>query len=144
MKLGLQWVTIRCLEGVVVGFLFNDYRYWKLIMFFLAKIRPKSSWYVSTTRSIQSLHITMSITNQRVVTGTIKKPYCLYQVANHEVITSQRNFSSSSSGRRNSWLNDHTNYNRNRHRHVNRSTGTVFLVITSISTVASIMIMGKS
>mmetsp|Transcript_41707 Transcript_41707/g.46560 ORF Transcript_41707/g.46560 Transcript_41707/m.46560 type:complete len:111 (+) Transcript_41707:86-418(+) len=97
-------------------------------MFFLTMIRPKSSWY-------------------RAVTGTIKKPHCPYQIANHEVILSQRkNFasSSSSSRRQNSWLNDHTNYNRNRHSNVNRSTGTVFLVITSVSSVAAIIIMGKS
>ena len=55
-----------------------------------------------------------------------------------------KNNNNNNKNRRNSWLNDHTNLDRNRHSKVNNTTGGVFFVITSLAAVSSVIIMGKS
>ena len=55
-----------------------------------------------------------------------------------------------SAGRnRNPWLNHkstdtYTNYSRNRHSDINRSTGAIFFIVSSLAATSSIFIMGSS
>ena len=116
-------------------------------------IRLNPSWYnyVKTTSrvktiSIRSLHSTTTtrITNQRTVLA--KNDYY-----GSSSISSQSNNFSTNRGRRNksnpqnSWhINEHTNYSRNRHSNVNRSTGVIFFVVASAAGIGSVIAMGTS
>ena len=115
-------------------------------------IRLNPSWYnyVKTTSSrfktisIRSLHSTTTriITNQRTV---LAKNDCYGSSS-----ISQSNNFSTNRGRRNSnpqnsWhINEHTNYSRNRHSNVNRSTGAIFFVVASAAGIGSVIAMGTS
>ena len=114
-------------------------------------IRLNPSWYNSVkttssrfkTISIRSLHSTTTrITNQRTVLA--KNDYFGSSV-------SQSNTFSTNRGRRksnpqnSSWhINEHTNYSRNRHSTVNRSTGVIFFVVASAAGIGSVIAMGTS
>ena len=114
-------------------------------------IRLNPSWYnyVKTTSrfktiSIRSLQSTTTriITNQRTV---LAKNDCYGSSS-----ISQSNNFSTNRGRRNSnpqnsWhINEHTNYSRNRHSNVNRSTGAIFFVVASAAGIGSVIAMGTS
>ena len=115
-------------------------------------IRLNPSWYnyVKTTSrfktiSIRSLHSTTTtrITNQQIV---LAKNDCYGSSS-----ISQSNNFSTNRGRRNSnpqnssWhINEHTNYSRNRHSNVNRSTGAIFFVVASAAGIGSVIAMGTS
>ena len=114
-------------------------------------IRLNPSWYnyVKTTSrfktiSIRSLQSTTTriITNQRTV---LAKNDCYGSSS-----ISQSNHFSTNRGRRNSnpqnsWhINEHTNYSRNRHSNVNRSTGVIFFVVASAAGIGSVIAMGTS
>ena len=116
-------------------------------------IRLNPSWYnyVKTTSrfktiSIRSLQSTTTriITNQRTV---LAKNDCY----GSSRISQSNNFSTNRGGRRNSnpqnssWhINEHTNYSRNRHSTVNRSTGAIFFVVASAAGIGSVIAMGTS
>ena len=116
-------------------------------------IRLNPSWYnyVKTTSrfktiSIRSLHSTTTtrITNPRTV---LARNECYGSSS----ISSQSNKFSTNRGRRNksnqqnSWhINEHTNYSRNRHSTVNRSTGAIFFVVASAAGIGSVIAMGTS
>ena len=115
-------------------------------------IRLNPSWYnyVKTTSrfktiSIRSLHSTTTrVSNQR--TG-LAKNNCY---GSSRSVSQSNNFSTNR-GRRNSnpqnssWhINEHTNYSRNRHSTVNRSTGVIFFVVASAAGIGSVIAMGTS
>ena len=116
-------------------------------------IRLNPSWYnyVKTTSSrfktisIRSLHSTTTtrITNQRTVLA--KNDYY-----GSSSISQSNNFSTNRGRRKSnpqnsSWhINEHTNYSRNRHSNVNRSTGAIFFVVASAAGIGSVIAMGTS